>query len=210
MSPSHSRSLSLFTFFRSTNSTNAQISAASQNIQPDHASSPQNPQNQEPLTVPYAQRPQQTSLSPQPYLEPFNQAQAQSRPQSQLQSRTASPNTAPDSNPQQTGLTPMQETSRSPPPPSNPIHPEIRSVVQLTVAHARKVYYAGPLVRKVERQADGQKPHKDDGWVEVWAQLGGTTMSIWDMKETQEASKQGTEVPPSYVNITDAVRIFHS
>jgi CCR4-NOT transcriptional complex subunit CAF120 len=206
MSPSHSRSLSLFTLFRSTKSTNAQISAAAPNYQPGQASSlqnPQNPQNQEPLTDPdaLAQRPQQTNL------EPFNQPQDQSPPQLRT-----SPNMALDPNSQQTGPIPnlsMQETSRSPPPPPNPIHPEIRSVVQLTVAHARKIYYAGPLVRKVERQADGQKPHKDDGWVEVWAQLGGTILSIWDMKETQEASKKGTEVPPSYVNVTDAVRIFH-
>jgi CCR4-NOT transcriptional complex subunit CAF120 len=88
---------------------------------------------------------------------------------------------------------------------STPLHPEIRSVVGLTVAHAHKIYFSGPLVRRIERQPDGQRPHKDEGWTEVWAQLGGTTLSIWDMKEVQEASRQGTEVPPIYVNVTDAV-----
>ncbi|KAG1750844.1 hypothetical protein EDB19DRAFT_1893361 [Suillus lakei] len=83
------------------------------------------------------------------------------------------------------------------------LHPEIRSIVQLTVAHARKVYFSGPLVKRVQRQPDGQRP-KDDGWVDVWAQLSGTTLSIWDMKEIEAANKQGLEVPPTYVNITDA------
>lgn len=87
-----------------------------------------------------------------------------------------------------------------------PLHPEIRSVVQLTLAHARKVYFSGPLVKRLERQPDGQRPHKDDGWVDVWAQLGGTTLSIWDMREVEEANKQGREVPPTYFNTTDAVR----
>lgn len=86
-----------------------------------------------------------------------------------------------------------------------PLHPEIRSVVNLTVAHAHKIYCSGPLVRRVERQPDGQRPAKDEGWTDVWAQLGGTTLSIWDMKQVQEASLQGKEVPPIYVNITDAV-----
>ncbi|KAG2154048.1 hypothetical protein DEU56DRAFT_952095 [Suillus clintonianus] len=84
-----------------------------------------------------------------------------------------------------------------------PLHPEIRSIVQLTVAHARKVYFSGPLVKRVQRQPDGQRP-KDDGWVDVWAQLSGTTLSIWDMKEIEAANKKGLEVPPTYVNITDA------
>ena len=85
-----------------------------------------------------------------------------------------------------------------------PLHPEIRSIVQLTLAHARKIYFSGPLVKRVQRQPDGHRP-KDDTWTEVWAQLGGTTLSIWDMKEVDEANKQGREVPPTYVNMTDAV-----
>ncbi|KAJ7285099.1 hypothetical protein C8J57DRAFT_709501 [Mycena rebaudengoi] len=113
----------------------------------------------------------------------------------------------------------MESTQQPPPqpdlPPSRPsldrpqvapppLHPEIRSVVQLTAAHAHKIYFSGPLVRRIERQPDGQKPTKDEGWTEVWAQLGGTTLSIWDMKQIQEASQQGKEVPPTYVNMTDA------
>jgi CCR4-NOT transcriptional complex subunit CAF120 len=99
--------------------------------------------------------------------------------------------------------------SQPPPPPPGPppLHPEIRSVVHLTAAHAHKIYFSGPLVRRVERQPDGHRPNKDEGWCEVWAQLGGTTLSIWDMKQIKEASKQGKEVPPTYVNVTDAASL---
>ena len=205
MSPSHSRSPSLFSFFHSKKSTNTQTSAASP------VSSHQN--QGQPFVAPYGRQQPQAQLLQQPSFVPLNlnQPQALSRPQSQPQSETASLNMARDSNPTQPGLTrtlSMQETSKSPASTPNSVHPEIRSLVQLDVAHRRKIYYSGPLIRKLERQTDGQKPHKDDGWVEIWAQLGGTILSIWDMRETREASKQGKEVPPSYINVTDAVRIF--
>lgn len=116
--------------------------------------------------------------------------------------------------------TPTSIQQEQPPPPPPPhqrsasvnqppqLHPEIRSIVQLSVAHAHKVYFSGPLIRRIERQADGNRPHKDEGWRDVWAQLGGTTLSVWDMKEIEEANKRGEEVPPTYVNVTDAVRGF--
>ncbi|KAJ3760298.1 hypothetical protein EV360DRAFT_5045, partial [Lentinula raphanica] len=94
------------------------------------------------------------------------------------------------------------------------LHPEIRSIVSLTVAHAHKIYFSGPLMRRIEREANGGKPHhttdnagnnaSNNGWEQVWAQLGGTTLSVWNMREIEEASKRGKEVPPSYLNITDA------
>lgn len=107
--------------------------------------------------------------------------------------------------------TPVRSATVGPPPATAlpPLHPEIRSIVQLTVAHSQKVYFSGPLVRRIERQPDGQRPTKDEGWREVWAQLGGTTLSLWDMKEIEEASKQGKQVPPSYVNVTDAFVHVH-
>ena len=56
----------------------------------------------------------------------------------------------------------------------SPIHPDIRFVVQLTLADACKIYFWGSLIKRVERC-----PRKDDGLVDVWAQLGGMTLSIW-------------------------------
>ncbi|KAI5117150.1 hypothetical protein M0805_009493 [Coniferiporia weirii] len=101
----------------------------------------------------------------------------------------------------------MTGASTSPPPapaPARQLHPEIRSIVQLTAAHAHKVYFSGPLVKHVERHSDGRFVGKEEPWREVWAQLGGTTLSVWDMKEIEEANKRGAEVPPTYLNITDA------
>lgn len=72
------------------------------------------------------------------------------------------------------------------------------------MAHTQKIYFSGPLVHKLERNPDGQKPH-NAGWHDVWAQLYGTTLSIWDMGEVKIANQQGKEVPPSYVNVTEAV-----
>jgi CCR4-NOT transcriptional complex subunit CAF120 len=100
---------------------------------------------------------------------------------------------------------PTSQPSQSQP---SQLHPEIRSVVSLTHAHAYKIYMSGPLVRRIERLPDGHQPIKDEGWRDVWAQLGGTTLSIWDMKEIEEASKQGKEVPPTYINVTDAVSLI--
>jgi CCR4-NOT transcriptional complex subunit CAF120 len=87
------------------------------------------------------------------------------------------------------------------------LHPEIISIVELNSAHGRKPYYSGRLIRRIERQADGQRPANDEGWTDVWAQLSGITLSTWDMKQVKEARKQGTVVPPTYTNVTDAVRI---
>lgn len=162
------------------------------------------PQSQQPNSnfVPSPRPPHQPNQQPQsPTLASAPQPQPSQRPQSQPQQPSTPTRISTD--------TPngSQSTNVQPPPPP-PLHPEIRSVVQLSIAHAHKIYFSGPLVRRIERQGDGQKPHKDEGWTDVWAQLGGTTLSIWSMKEIQEASKQGKEVPPSYINVTDAVRIL--
>lgn len=71
---------------------------------------------------------------------------------------------------------------------------------------AQKVYFSGPLVRCNERTSDGARNSRDHDWHDVWAQLGGTSLSVWDMKAIEEANKRGTQAPPSYVNVTDAVR----
>ena len=70
---------------------------------------------------------------------------------------------------------------------------------------AQKVYYSGPLVRCNERTADGHRASRDADWHDVWAQLGGTSLSVWDMKAIDEANKRGAQAPPSYINVTDAV-----
>jgi hypothetical protein len=88
----------------------------------------------------------------------------------------------------------------------NGIHPEIQQVVGLTLAHSSKVYCSGPLVRRIERNPDGTIS-KDARWIEVWAQLGGTTLSVWDMDAIKKASEEGRQEPPAYINVTDSVSI---
>ena len=83
------------------------------------------------------------------------------------------------------------------------LHPEIRSIVSLTTAHTEKTYFSGSLIRKVERNPDGRTPHRDEDWRNVWAQLNGTTLSIWEVKI---ANRQGKEAPPLRIDVADAVR----
>lgn len=70
---------------------------------------------------------------------------------------------------------------------------------------AQKIYFSGPLTRCNERTTDGHRVSRDGDWNEVWAQLGGTSLSIWDMKAIDEANRRGGQAPPSYINVTDAV-----
>ena len=64
---------------------------------------------------------------------------------------------------------------------------------------------SGELIKHTERLTDGKNVSRDEPWRRVWAQLGGTTLSVWDMEEIQLASKQGRQIPPAYINVTDAV-----
>ena len=105
-------------------------------------------------------------------------------------------------------LRPLSSPVPESPPQTPNLHPEIRSIVNLTAAHTQKIYFSGPLIRRVERQPDGT-PSRGEGWTDVWARLGGTILSIWDTKQIEEASKENRQVPPTYINITDAVRFFH-
>jgi len=119
------------------------------------------------------------------------------------------PNHQPQEQRPSTSPVPVNRQSPQLSPQTPTLHPEIRSIVNLTAAHAHKIYFSGPLVRRIERQPDGTRPSRDEGWTDVWAQLGGTILSIWDTKQIQEASKENRQVPPTYMNITDAVRFFH-
>jgi CCR4-NOT transcriptional complex subunit CAF120 len=100
---------------------------------------------------------------------------------------------------------PQQESPFALGPTGIPLHPEIRSVLRLNAAHQQKVYYSGRLSKRVERGTDGTRPNKDQGWIDIWCQLGGVTLSIWNMQAIEEANAKGEQVPPQYVNVTDAV-----
>jgi len=127
-----------------------------------------------------------------------------STPQPQLQNKPLPPEQQ-----QQPPLQPQPSHDQQPSPTHDtPLHPEVRSIVSLTTAHMQKIYFSGPLVQILHKNPDGRKPHKDDGWRNVWAQLYGTTLCIWERGEVEVeiANQLGGEVPPLYVNITEAVR----
>lgn len=132
----------------------------------------------------------------------------QERPQSaggrqqQQQPQQQQPQQPVQSGANEFGAAPRQSMQPEP----QPLHGELKSAVNLTQSHARKVYFSGPMVQRIERGSDGNRPAKDEGWKDVWAQLSGTTFSVWDMRAIEEASRQNREVPPKYINITDAVR----
>ncbi|KAI0685511.1 hypothetical protein BC835DRAFT_1421155 [Cytidiella melzeri] len=189
----HARTSSAFSFFKRP-SHNASLSNASIKELQRQSNVP-NEFGQHPATPSSVSQPPPTDKTSPP-----------------LPSAQSSQEPIPES-PQRMSTDDVERMNAAPPPNSNappaeaplpPLHPEIRSIVQLNVAHGQKIYFSGPLIRRMERQADGQRPTKDEGWREVWAQLGGTTLSLWDMKAIEEASKQGKQVPPSYVNVTDA------
>lgn len=198
--PPHTRSPSFFSpFRRQSNESQPNINQrATSTNGGTNLNAPTSQQQNAPSTpMQQVQPPPQTNLYGQQQQTPQQQIPPNSQP-AMGQQQGAMGRTTTDVQPPPTAPSP----SKTQPP--APLHPEIRSVVQLTIAHAQKIYFSGPLVRRIERQADGQRPTKDEGWVDVWAQLGGTTLSVWDMKEIQEASKQGREVPPTYVNVMDA------
>ncbi|KAG8790583.1 hypothetical protein FRC12_011510 [Ceratobasidium sp. 428] len=123
----------------------------------------------------------------------------------------------------QTPPVPQQQPPLSPPqqmqgqespfalgPTGIPLHPELRSVLRLNAAHQQKIYYSGRLSKRVERGTDGSRPTKDEGWIDIWCQLGGVTLSIWSMHAIEEANARGEQVPPQYINVTDAVRNYNA
>ncbi|OCH95342.1 hypothetical protein OBBRIDRAFT_788219 [Obba rivulosa] len=165
-------------------------------------------QNVDPASTP-ATLSSDTIQSPDPYRQQDRSSSFDLRPRSPLSSQQTqqapmSPTRGASPQPEPSSPKLSRSMSSVPHTPAAQLHPEIRSVVQLTMAHAHKVYFSGPLVRKIERQPDGQRPTKGEDWRDVWAQLGGTTLSVWDMQEIEEASKQGKQVPPAYLNVMDA------
>lgn len=189
--PTHSRTTSAFSFFKRPTHTS---SLSTSSVRPDSTSS------LSPLVNEFGQASQSASS---------HQSMSEKGPPSGVLSHVSGEKVTSPGIGDKIGAPPVPIRSSTTGPSNEallpPLHPEIRSIVQLKVAHGRKIYHAGPLVRRLERQADGQRPLKDDGWRDVFAQLGGTILSLWDMKEVEEANKQGKQVPPSYINVTDAV-----
>jgi len=99
-------------------------------------------------------------------------------------------------------------STRSPSQPLTFKSQDLRAALALQEAQSAKIYMEGYLSKRDECGSDGKPLHPNDEkrrWNLCFVQLSGTVMSIWSVKEMDKAAKEGREVPPSYINITDSV-----
>lgn len=83
---------------------------------------------------------------------------------------------------------------------------DLRSALSLQESQQKKLYMEGYLLKRDDLGTDGKPLHVADEkrrWTECFVQLSGTVLSLWNVQQMERAAKQGTEVPPTYINITD-------
>ncbi|CAZ84513.1 unnamed protein product [Tuber melanosporum] len=80
--------------------------------------------------------------------------------------------------------------------------PELQPVFTFLNSHSKKIYTEGYFLKLNDLNPDG-KPSQDRSWVECFAQLVGTVLSLWDATQLDAAGHDG-EVVPTYLNLTDA------
>lgn len=86
--------------------------------------------------------------------------------------------------------------------------PELRSALSLQDAQQRKIYMEGYLSRRDALGADGKPLRAGDpkkAWHLCFVQLSGTVLSVWSVRQMEDAAREGREVPPTYINVTDSV-----
>lgn len=84
---------------------------------------------------------------------------------------------------------------------------DLRSALSLQEAQQKKLYMEGYLLKRDDLGTDGKAIHASDEkrqWTECFVQLSGTVLSLWNVDQMEQAARQGTEVPPTYINITDS------
>ncbi|WFD19178.1 hypothetical protein MCAP1_001401 [Malassezia caprae] len=85
---------------------------------------------------------------------------------------------------------------------------DLRNALQLHEALGRKLYMEGYLLVRHALAVDGQPDHRSDhftSWTECFVQLSGTVLSFWEASALDRATAQGSEVAPTFMNITDAM-----
>ncbi|MCO5565566.1 hypothetical protein L7F22_019240 [Adiantum nelumboides] len=85
--------------------------------------------------------------------------------------------------------------------------PELRSALGLQEAQSKKIYMEGYLSKRDHLTPDGKPLPPTDPkkrWQLCFVQLCGTVLSVWNVHQMEEAARQGREVPPSYINVTDS------
>ncbi|KAL1639955.1 hypothetical protein SLS58_007381 [Diplodia intermedia] len=80
--------------------------------------------------------------------------------------------------------------------------PELQPIFTFLNSHSNKLYQEGYFLKLHDLDARG-RPSPDRNWTEVFAQLVGTVLSVWDAQRLDEAGEDG-EVVPSFINLADA------
>ncbi|KAJ5179193.1 hypothetical protein N7492_002403 [Penicillium capsulatum] len=93
--------------------------------------------------------------------------------------------------------------SRNPPlvPHAEDTPPELSPIFTYLNIHTNKVYHEGYFLKLNDLDNHG-RPSGDRQWVECYAQLIGTVLSLWDASALDAAG--GAEVPATFINLADA------
>ncbi|KGO43226.1 hypothetical protein PEXP_029730 [Penicillium expansum] len=79
--------------------------------------------------------------------------------------------------------------------------PELSPIFSFLNIHTNKVYQEGYFLKLNDLDSHG-RPSGDRQWVECYAQLVGTVLSLWDGAALDAAG--GEEVPATFINLADA------
>ncbi|KAJ5964109.1 uncharacterized protein N7479_003985 [Penicillium vulpinum] len=79
--------------------------------------------------------------------------------------------------------------------------PELSPIFSFLNIHTNKVYHEGYFLKLNDLDSHG-RPCGDRQWVECYAQLVGTVLSLWDGAALDAAG--GEEVPATFINLADA------
>lgn len=80
--------------------------------------------------------------------------------------------------------------------------PELQPIFTFLNSHTNKLYQEGYFLKLHDLDSRG-KPSHDRTWVECFAQLTGTVLSLWDAAALDMAGEDG-EVVPTFINLSDA------
>ncbi|KAK4565530.1 hypothetical protein LTR86_004147 [Recurvomyces mirabilis] len=80
--------------------------------------------------------------------------------------------------------------------------PELQPIFSYLNSHSNKLYQEGYFLKLHDLDSRG-RPSPDRVWVECFAQLVGTVLSLWDAAALDAAGEDG-EVVPTFINLSDA------
>ncbi|KAL3454810.1 hypothetical protein BJX65DRAFT_9544 [Aspergillus insuetus] len=79
---------------------------------------------------------------------------------------------------------------------------ELQRIFSYLNSHTNKLFYEGYFLKLNDLDNNG-RPCADRQWVECYAQLVGTVLSMWDATAL-DATGNADEVPPTFINLADA------